>query len=67
MFTICIHAKSFIAMITVVENLKFDKDDRIRHSATGALWEIKQRNRSSADLCGMNMKIMPNYNIYISS
>lgn len=56
MFTICIHAKSFIAMITVVENLKFDKDDRIRHSATGALWEIKQRNGSSADLCGMKLQ-----------
>ena len=43
-------------MITVVENLKFDKDDRIRHSATGALWEIKQRNGSSEDLCGMKLQ-----------
>lgn len=31
-------------LINAIESLKFDTDERIRHSATGALWEIKQRN-----------------------
>ncbi|XP_062617783.1 uncharacterized protein LOC134279406 [Saccostrea cucullata] len=31
-------------LISVVERLQFDENEKIRHSATGALWEIKQRN-----------------------
>ncbi|XP_061178684.1 uncharacterized protein LOC133187346 [Saccostrea echinata] len=33
-------------LISVVERLQFDENEKIRHSATGALWEIKQSNLS---------------------
>ncbi|XP_048728503.2 uncharacterized protein LOC125646315 [Ostrea edulis] len=33
-------------LVSVIESLQFDKHERIRHSATGALWEMRQRNMS---------------------